>query len=136
MDFFILLHSFTDWGLLALRLVIGVIFLVHGLPKWKNWQAKPSKDMPASMIKIMRILSIAEPLGGVAVIAGFLTQLATLGLMIIMLGAISSKMKWHIPFSAHDNTGWEFDLLILTACFALYFTGAGMFGLDRMLFGL
>ena len=86
---------------------------------------------------MMKLLSICEPLGAIAVLSGFLMQPATLGLGIIMIGAITLKIKsWKTPFTAQDKTGWEFDFIILAVCVALYFTGAGAFGLDRLIFGL
>ncbi|MCX6781318.1 MAG: DoxX family protein [Candidatus Magasanikbacteria bacterium] len=133
--FFAMLHGFSDWGLLALRFAIGAIFLAHGTSKWKMWKMQPSAQMPAAMLGIMRLLSIAEPLGALAVIFGFLIQPATLGLCLVMVGAIKMKtMDWKKTFAG--DGGWEFDLIIFAACFALYFLGAGHIALDSMLFGL
>ncbi len=94
MNFLVSLNDLTDWGLLALRLAIAAIFLVHGMQKRAMWNAQPSEQMPAQMLRIIRILSIAEPLGGLAMVLGFLTQFASVGLGIIMLGAINLKVSW------------------------------------------
>ena len=137
MDIFLSMQNFSDLGTLALRIAVAVIFLVHGLPKHKMWRLKPSPQLPAPMLRIMGILAVAEPLGALALLAGFLTQLAAVGLAIIMLGAINLKMKMmKVPFKADDKTGWELDFLILAACFAVLFTGPGAYSLDRLLFGL
>lgn len=130
-----MLHQYDDFGLLVLRLVIGTIFLVHGIPKLKKWKVKPSKEVPAGMLSIMRTLSIVEPTAGIAVILGIATPVAAAVLGIVMLGAIWMKVaKWHVPFSAHDKVGWEFDLLILASCLVLIFQGAGSIALDPVLF--
>jgi len=125
MNYLLALHSFSDWGLLAVRLALFGIFWVHG-------RGKAGSTMP-----IMRVLSICEPLGALAVLAGLLTQPAALGFVAVMIGAIYSKIyKWKVPFKADDKTGWEFDLLILAASIMLIISGAGAFSLDRMLLGL
>jgi putative oxidoreductase len=137
MNFFASLHAYSDWGLFVLRLVIGATFLAHGRAKWARWKQKPSDKLPASMLNILRLLSICEPLGGAALILGFLTQLASLGLVIIMLGAMNLKInKMKTPFMVMEKAGWEFELLILGGALALFFTGAGAFALDRLWFGL
>lgn len=126
------LTSYSPWGLLLLRLSVGSIFLFHGIQKWALWSVLPSPQMPANMLSLMKFLSIVEPLGGLALILGFLTSLASLGLGIIMLGAIWFKVKiWQIGFTAQNTTGWEFDLILLAANVALLFGGAGKWALDK-----
>ena len=138
MSFFASLHTYSDWSLLVLRLIVAATFLAHGKTKWAMWNTKPSDQMPASMLNIMRLLSICEPLGAVALIVGFLTQLAALGLTIIMLGAINLKVnKMKAPFAVtRDKPGWEFELLIVGGTIVLFFSGAGIYALDHVWFGL
>ncbi|MBI2444371.1 MAG: DoxX family protein [Candidatus Magasanikbacteria bacterium] len=105
--------------------------------KWKMWKMTPSEQMPSGMLSLMKFLSVVEPLGGIAVLLGFLTQLAAAGLGLVMLGALRFKLGvWKMPFMAQDKTGWEFDLLILAAAIALFLMGGGAFGLDPYVFGL
>jgi uncharacterized membrane protein YphA (DoxX/SURF4 family) len=135
MSFFATLHQGSDWALLVLRVGVGVTFLVHGVLKWPMWKAQPSPQLPASLLSILRLLSIAEPLGGVAVLVGFLTQAAAAGFAIIMLGAIRLKAaQMHKAFSG--DGGWEFDFILLAAAIALFILGAGGLSLDHVLFGL
>jgi putative oxidoreductase len=135
MQFFAQLHTLTDWGLLVLRVGLGVTFLVHGIQKRAMWKMQPSAQMPAGLLSILRLLSIAEPLGGVAAITGFLTQLAAAGFVIIMLGAINLKARQlHKGFTG--DGGWELDYVLLSAAVALLILGAGRISLDRVLLGL
>jgi uncharacterized membrane protein YphA (DoxX/SURF4 family) len=98
-----------DLGVLALRLAIAGIFLVHGPPK-----------LSGTMGTFMTFIGTAETLGGIAILLGVLVPWAALGLGIIMIGAIYKKaIQWNVPFTAMDKTGWEFDVLILAACIAL-----------------
>ncbi len=135
MGCFLQLHTLVDWALLVLRLGVGISFLVHGTQKRPMWKATPSAQLSSGMRTVMRILSIAEPLGGLGLILGFLTQLAALGLIVIMLGAIRLKaLKLHKTYAEHG--GWELDAVLLAALVALFFIGAGRIALDSILFGL
>jgi putative oxidoreductase len=118
------LYDYYDIGLLALRLAVAVIFLVHGPKKLSGTQGA-----------FMTFIGAAETAGGAAMVAGFLTQYAALGLGIIMGGAIYKKIKeWHVPFTSMEKMGWEFDLMILAGCIALLTLGAGMYSVDAMWF--
>lgn len=129
------LNRFGDYGLIALRLAIGIIFLVHGTMKWKMWGMEPSEHLSASMLTIFKILSIAEPLGAIAIIIGFLTPYAAIGLSIIMIGTISMKINvMHLSFMARGATGWEFDTMILAGLMCLLFLGPGKISVDKVLF--
>src|SRR5438034_8209053 len=104
------LHHFSDWGLLALRLGIGTVFLAHGSQKRAMWSTQPSAQMPAGLLSLLRVLSIAEPLGGLATLVGLLTQAAAAGFILVMLGAIRLKVQQlHMGFTGEG--GWEFEFL-------------------------
>lgn len=125
--------SLTDYSLLFLRLVIAAIFYVHSHGKNGFWKMKPSPEMSAGRINFMRFISVAEMLGALALVLGFLTQFAAIGLGIIMCGAIYMKAKvWKTGFKADGATGWEFDLMILAGCVALLALGGGAISLDRI----
>jgi len=135
MGFFTDLHRLSDWALLAIRLGLGVVFLVHGIQKSAMWKMQPSAQLPAGMLSLLRFLSIVEPLGGVGVLVGFLTQPAAAGLAIIMLGAIRLKaIQMHRRFTG--DGGWELDFILLAAAIALFVIGAGRLSLDRVLLGI
>jgi putative oxidoreductase len=129
------LHQCSDWGLLALRLGVGIVFLVHGSQKRAMWKVQPSAQMPAGVLSLLRVLSIAEPLGGLATLVGLLTQAAAGGFILVMLGAIRLKVtQMHKGFTGEG--GWEFEFLLLVGAIALLFLGAGTFALDRLLLGI
>jgi len=123
-EFFNSLSQFNDFGILFLRLSVGVIFLVHG-------KAKLAAGTPANF----RILGITEILAALVIILGFgaFSQIAALWLAIVMVGAIYfKKIKWHTPFAAMDKTGWEFDLILLAANLMIFFAGSGIFALTPL----
>ena len=126
MHMFYALQSYGDFALLVLRLVIAAIFLTHG-----------PKKIGGSMGSFMAFIGYAETAGGIAMLLGFLTQAAALGLGIIMTGAIWKKInEWHVPFAATDKMGWEFDLMILAGCVVLLTMGGGYYGVDAVWLGV
>ena len=137
MGFLFWLHQFADVALLVLRLALGTVFLFHGLPKRGLWSAQSSDQMPAGMLTRLRILSIVEPAGALGLIFGFLTQLAGLGLVIVMVGAITFlRTKAHRKFKEANAPGWEFEFMLLVVALALAILGGGKYALDRVVFGI
>jgi putative oxidoreductase len=122
----------SNWALLALRIAVGVTFIVHGVQKQAMWKMQPTEQLPAPFLRLLRFLSIVEPLGGVALLAGLLTPFAAAGLAIIMLGAINLKSRTlHKGFTG--DGGWELDFTLLAANAALILMGAGAWSLDGVL---
>lgn len=116
------LFDYGDAGILILRLAIAAIFFAHG-----------PKKLSGNMGGFMTFIGVAETLGAAAMLAGFLTQWAALGLAIIMLGAIYKKaFVWNVPFASAEKAAWEFDTMILAACIALMTLGSGAYGVDAM----
>jgi putative oxidoreductase len=57
---------------------------------------------------------------------GVVTQVAALGLMLVMLGAIHKKIfVWRIGFWGDKTYGWHYDLLFLIANGVILTTGGG-----------
>lgn len=123
------MNRFADWGLLLLRIVVGVIFIMHGQMKWGIWSA-PAGTMSATMLTLFKVLSVVEPLLGIAIIIGFFTEWATLILAIDMIGAMFFKITGGVAFIGHQTTGWEFDLTVFAANIILLMHGAGRLSLD------
>ena len=91
------LAQFTDFGLLALRLMVAAVFITSG---WSHVTKSEERSKSIGMGKGFTIfLGAAELAGGLGVAFGVLTQLAALGLILIMLGAIQRKIfVWHTGF--------------------------------------
>ena len=123
-------EKFQDASLLILRLIIAAIFIYAGYAKFSFWSTAP-EGMPAGMVNLMKFLSIVEPLGGVALVAGFLTCWAAAGLGIIMVGAIGvMQFMMHTGFMTDQGPGWAFPLMILGACLVLKTFGPGSWSVD------
>ena len=64
--------------------------------------------------------------GSLGVIFCALTQLAALGLILILLGAIQKKIfVWRTGFWGENNSGWHYDLMLVVMNLVIVFTGGG-----------
>ncbi len=72
------------------------------------------------------MLGIAELACGLGVAFGVLTQLAAIGLILIMLGAIHRKIfVWHTGFWGEKASGWHYDLIFVVMSLVILFTDGG-----------
>ena len=122
---------FDNWALLILRVVLGLILLIHGWPKIKNLKAT-SQSFSAMGFKPAifwgTIVALVEFLGGLALIGGLLVQVVAF-LVAIQFIVIILKVKRDKGFAG----GYEFDLLIIATALILFTIGGGAFGLDNIL---
>ena len=67
-----------------------------------------------------------EMAAALGVALGVFTQVAALGLIGIMVGAIQKKLfVWHIGFWGDKTYGWHYDLLFVVANLVILTTGGG-----------
>ncbi len=119
-----------DAALLVLRVVLAVIFTHAAYPKLMFWSGTPEGISPG-LAMLMKLLSIAEPLGSAAVLIGFLTRWAAGGLAIVVTGAIYvTQFIMHIGFATATAPGWNFPFSILGGCIVLVTFGAGRWSVD------
>ncbi len=125
------------WGLAILRVVVGIVFLVHGFQKLFLMGfdgvagMMGSLGVPAPGLFAV-IVTLVELLGGLALILGLFTRLVAIPLAVDMLVA---TLTVHLPngFSVLPNGGYEFTLVLLAASVALTVAGPGEAALDRFL---
>ncbi|MFX1760009.1 Inner membrane protein yqjF [Rhodococcus gordoniae] len=125
-----------DIGILIARLVIGVIFLAHGLQKFDTWGYEGTKagfegmGAPAPAISAF-VATWTEILGGLALILGVLVPLFGVLLFLLMLGAFFIV---HIENGIYASDG-GFELVAALGAGALLLAavGSGAFGVDRVL---
>ena len=135
-----LLATNRSWGLLALRVPVGIIFMAHGAQKLFGWFGGYGLEGTGGYFAslgiepgyLMALLAgSAEFFGGLALVAGLLVRPAAAALAFAMLVAI---------FAVHfegglflSNNGYEYALALFAASVALLFNGAGRFSADRRL---
>jgi len=121
-------------GLAALRIVVGVIFLMHGGQKlfmgFHNVAGfLGSLGIPLPTLAAI-VLTLVEFVGGIALVLGFLTRYAAALLVIDMLVAIITVHAKNGFFTSKG--GVEFPLLLLVANISLALAGAGALGVDTL----
>ena len=120
------LARFTDFGLLLLRLMVGLIFVTSGYSDLKDPEGRAKSIGVSKGFTIF--LGVAELAGGLGVAFGVLTQLAAIGLILIMFGAIQKKIfSWHTGFWGEKASGWHYDLMLVLMNTVILFTNGGSY---------
>ncbi|HWR37630.1 MAG TPA: DoxX family protein [Clostridia bacterium] len=119
------LARFTDVALLLVRMMVAAIFISSG---WSHLSDAEARSKSIGMSKgFTLLLGAAELLGALGILFGVLTQLAALGLILVMLGAIQKKATvWHTGFWGESGTyGWHYDLMLVLMCLVIIVTDGG-----------
>ena len=122
------LLSYPDVGLIVLRVVLGIILMVHGWPKIRDLRGNADDfDMMKYKPGVLwgTLVALVEFGGGLMLVFGLFTQLVAV-LVALQFIFIILHMKRTDGFV----DGYEFDLLIAAAACALAFMGGGVWGLD------
>lgn len=123
--------SLKDWGLLVLRLVVGIFMLTHGWAKLSNY-AEMSQQFPpmlglSSQVGLTLII-FAEFFCSIALILGLFTRLAIIPLIIGM--AVAAFVAHGAdPFSVKETS-----LLYLGIYVTLLLTGPGKIAIDTLIY--
>ena len=124
-----------EYGILLLRLVVGLLFVGHGAQKLFGWFGGGGPAGTAGFFSslgyrwptLMAVVAgLSELGGGLLFAAGLLTPLAALALGVVMLNAIATVV-WPKGFLG----GFEFEVTLLTVALAVVATGPGRLSLDR-----
>jgi len=137
------------WALLLLRVGVGGLFMLHGYPKITHLRVwSDAMKMPLFLC----FLSAASMLaGGVCLILGFLTLLASLPILGSMLFAIYLDLSKGLPFVASDPylipqgqyegpngkgepPSWEKAFMYCLMLMAIAVLGPGAYSLDALIF--
>lgn len=126
------LANFTDIALLMMRLMVGLIFFTSG---WKHVSNPEERSADIEMSKGFTLfLGISECAGALGVALGILTQLAAIGLILIMLGAIKKKIfKWRTGFwGKHGTDGWSYDTIMILMNLVIATSAGGRLVLEHL----
>lgn len=129
-----ILNRFRPIVPLILRVVLGSIFVWHGIDKF---------DVGISTIEGMfetwgvlapgftaPLTAIIEIVGGAALVLGIGTRIAAMLLSVLMIGALIYVKKDLGIISSQPMPGAELDLSILAGLVAVLFTGPGRYSID------
>ncbi|HKT49971.1 MAG TPA: DoxX family protein [Candidatus Angelobacter sp.] len=118
------LAQFTDYSLLLLRVMVALVFGASG---WSHLKDPKGRAKSIGMSPgFTAFLGAAELAGALGVVFGVLTQLAALGLILTMLGAIQKKIfVWHTGFWGEKSSGWHYDLMLVVMNLVIITTNGG-----------
>jgi putative oxidoreductase len=122
--------------LLILRLIVGIAFIYHGWGKIQNpfgWIPAPT-PVPGFF---QFLAALSEFGGGIALILGLLTPIASLGLAFTMVVAVifHGVVLGHPFVSAAGGPAYELAMVYLGISLLIMTTGPGKFSVDKLLFG-
>jgi putative oxidoreductase len=137
-----LLATSNDGILTLMRLVLGIVFFLHGSQKAFGWfggfgfsgtmhafTGMMHIPAPFAFLAIM-----AEFLGGIGLIVGLLARVAAFGIAVNMVVAIAMVHFANGPFmnwyGNQKGEGYEYHLLALAIAIPIIVRGAGAFSVD------
>lgn len=122
------LSKHSEWGHLVLRVVLGLVFMIHGWSKFNNMAGTVNffgtLGLPAFVAYLVMALELG---GGALILLGLFTrQVSILGTITMLFAIILAKLP--------SGGNYEFDLSLLGMSLALVFLGPGMLSLEKALF--
>ena len=127
----------ASFGLLVLRLVFGLAFVLHGASKAArpmSWAAKAAPGIPGWL---QLLVVVAEGGGGLLLLFGALTPVATLLIAIDMVGAFLTSTLPHGGVVFVDERAgavtYEKNAVYLAVAACLFFAGPGRYSLDALI---
>jgi putative oxidoreductase len=122
--------SYTDAGILFLRIAFGIMILLHGIGKLQDLMSG-ANDFPDPIgiggTLSLALVTFAEFICAILLIIGLFTRLALVPLIITMLVVV-------FIHEAHlDLFDKEPPVLFLIAFVGLFFMGAGKYSIDEMI---
>jgi putative oxidoreductase len=106
--------------------MIGIVFIASG---WSDVTNPAARSQSIGMSKGFTVfLGLAEIAGSLGIMLGVFQQLAAIGLILIMLGAIYTKIfVWHTGFWGDKSSGWHYDLMFVVMTLVVLFTDGGRY---------
>lgn len=135
----------NDVPLAVCRLVLGIIFLLHGAQQTLGWFGgfgfSGTMHFMTAQLGIPAIFAaiaiLTQFLGGLGLIVGLLSRIAAFGIACVMLVAVIKVhlavgffMNW---YGVQKGEGYEYHLLVLAICLLIIVKGAGALSLDQIL---
>jgi putative oxidoreductase len=130
-------HGGLDFGLLVLRVVVGGLFLAHGLRHlfglFGGMGTGRFSDFVAGLgythaTIFAYVTGWTEIVGGLFLVLGLITPLAAAGVLGVVVNAIVAAKSGNGFFGAG---GFELETVLAAGAFTLLFTGPGRVALDN-----
>jgi putative oxidoreductase len=140
-----LIATDNDSATAILRLVLGVIFFAHGAQKMLGWFGgygfTGTMGFFTGVMHIPAVFAFlaiaAEFFGGLGLIFGLLTRVASFGVfcnMIVAVAMVHAQFGFWMNWTGtQKGEGYEYHLLALATTALLMVRGAGAASVDRLL---
>lgn len=123
-------YTAADWGLFFVRVVLGVIFFMHGAQKVLGMFGGPGLEGTVGFMGKMGVpaflayvSAFTEFLGGIFLVFGFLSRISAIGLFINMLVAVALV---HLKNGFFMQTqGYEYNLALMAMTIGVAIGGPG-----------
>src|SRR5919197_6502460 len=120
-------EKLAQYGPLPIRILAGIAFIIHGLPKLSNLAG--TEHFFANMVGLPAAMAIPvgllEVIGGIALVVGVLTRIASILFIIEMIGSTTTA-----KLSRGFVGGYELDLLLLSIAVSLILSGPGRISIE------
>lgn len=117
----------TTFSPLPLRIIAGTAFIMHGLPKLSGMSKTQgffgSLGLPPELALPIALL---EVLGGIALLLGIFTRIASILFIIEMIGVILA-----VKITKGFVGGYELELLLMFISISLLISGPGRISIER-----
>src|SRR5512139_2907909 len=138
-----LVKTDNDIAIMVVRLGLGIVFFPHGMQKLLGWFGGPgfsgTMGMFTSNMHIPALFAflaiMAEGLGSLGLITGFLTRIAAFGVGMNMVVAVYMLhwqngffMNW---FGNQKGEGFELHILVIAMVIAPIIKGGGVLSVDK-----
>src|SRR4051812_43581925 len=119
-------------GLLAVRLVAGTAFVLHGWGKIQTPMSWMGAD--SSIPGVLQLCAALSEFGGGALwVLGAFMPIASLGILVTMCVALTFHLKHGDPFVGMGGPSFEPALGYLATALLFLFAGPGRLSLDTLL---
>src|SRR5436305_2078038 len=120
----------VDIALLVVRVIVGVIFAVHGAQKLFGAFGGPGLAGVVGMMGPLGYpVTIGEFFGGLGLVVGFLCRFSAASLIVIMIGAIGMVHAKNGFLLAKG--GFEYNLALIGLLAPILIAGPGQFAIGR-----
>ena len=121
----------VDVALLVVRLIVGVIFMMHGAQKvFGAFDGPGLAAMAERMGFLGYLVSIGEFFGGLGLVLGILSRFSAAANIVIMLGAIAMV---HGKNGFFAPEGFEYNLALIGLLAPILIAGPGRFTVANLL---
>jgi putative oxidoreductase len=119
-----------------MRVVLGILFLAHGISKFQMGMAGVSGWFQSVGIPgfLAYIVSPIELVGGILLIVGLFTRYVSILLILVLLGAVFTVKLSAGLMGNGQMAGYELDLSFMLVALYLAVSNNTGFSLDQLLF--